>query len=76
MEPEEYMSLLPGATVALTFELTHWAFKEHKRDHFTANIVKICVIEERRQLAVSPKKRRWAVKVDLGSSPAKKTRSK
>ncbi|CAK5279897.1 unnamed protein product [Mycena citricolor] len=69
--PEDYTKKLPGASIAVTFNMTHYSFTNQKQDTFVADIVKIRVIESQVAPPPSPKKRRPAVP-EMDDSPKKK----
>ncbi|CAK5266162.1 unnamed protein product [Mycena citricolor] len=71
--PEDYMSKLPGATVAATFTLTHFSFKNKGEDTIVADIVKLRVIESKIAAPSSPRKRRAVPEMD--ESPKKKRKA-
>ncbi|CAK5283028.1 unnamed protein product [Mycena citricolor] len=69
--PEDYTKKLPGASIAVTFNMTHYSFTSQQQDTFVADIVKIRVIESQVAPPPSPRKRRPVVP-DMDESPKKK----
>ncbi|CAK5274346.1 unnamed protein product [Mycena citricolor] len=69
--PEEYMKKLPGASVAITFNMIHYAFPNQKEDTFVADVVEIRLIKSQIAPPPSPKKRRPTVP-EMDESPKKK----